>query len=224
MVIMMLEEFDNMSKIKQIDYFEMKNKSTNPHKKSKIRGVGINDSDFKTNENIEGKTRQHPAYRLWVSVIMRCYSEDFHKLYPTYAGCTVCEDWKLFSNFNKWYKENYKEGYHLDKDILFPGNKLYSPRTCLFVPRWINVFVTDSNKTRGEYKIGVYFNKQVAKFEARCNLDDKRVYLGLFNNEDDTHRAWLDYKFKQLIDNKQTIDDIDPRLYSALTNKVLSLK
>lgn len=37
--------------------------------------------------------------------------------------------------------ENWKphmEGWHLDKDILLKGNKVYSPETCAFVPAKIN--------------------------------------------------------------------------------------
>ena len=49
--------------------------------------------------------------------------------------CSVCEEWKHFSNFKKWFDENYIEGFDIDKDILIKGNKVYSPEACSFVPR-----------------------------------------------------------------------------------------
>lgn len=58
---------------------------------------------------------------------------------PTYEGCTVCDEWLYFSNFKKWFDENYIEGFQLDKDIIIRGNKVYSPQTCCFVPKEINI-------------------------------------------------------------------------------------
>jgi len=33
------------------------------------------------------------------------------------------------------------EGKHLDKDILIPGNKIYSPDRCIFVSSLINLLI-----------------------------------------------------------------------------------
>ena len=41
--------------------------------------------------------------------------------------------------------------FHLDKDILVKGNKLYSEDTCSFVPAEINTLFCKANKTRGRY-------------------------------------------------------------------------
>ena len=57
------------------------------------------------------------------------------------AYCKVCDEWLTYSNFEKWFNKNYKEGQQLDKDILFEGNKLYSPETCCFVPSDINTMM-----------------------------------------------------------------------------------
>ena len=43
------------------------------------------------------------------------------------------------------------DGKHLDKDLLVCNNKVYSPETCVFVPREINQFLTKSNNSRGKY-------------------------------------------------------------------------
>lgn len=101
------------------------------NKKSLVCGVGINDSYV-------GCTCEHGqhiiSYSIWKAMLARCYSASHHKRYPTYSNCSVCKEWHLFSNFKKWFDENYIEGYHLDKDILVQDNKVYSPQTCVFIP------------------------------------------------------------------------------------------
>lgn len=83
------------------------------------------------------------AHACWSGMIGRCYSDDLHKKYPTYKNCKVCYEWHNFQNFAKWHNDNYVKGYCLDKDIKIPGNKLYSPDTCMFVSRQQNS--ADSN-------------------------------------------------------------------------------
>ena len=80
-------------------------------RKEYIFGVGINDS-FEMEEEL-GK-----SVSIWLDMMSRCYCEKFHRKYPTYNDCFVCKEWLTFSNFYKWFKDNYIEGYQLDKDIL----------------------------------------------------------------------------------------------------------
>src|SRR5690554_2242867 len=51
------------------------------------------------------------AYRLWKSILQRCYSKKSIAKFPTYRGCKVCDEWIYFQNFAKWFYENYIEGY-----------------------------------------------------------------------------------------------------------------
>lgn len=76
------------------------------------------------------------AHKCWSRMLERCYSKSWHAGKPTYSDCEVCPEWHNFQNFAEWYQNNYpKDGkkYQLDKDIKTPGNKTYSPETCLFV-------------------------------------------------------------------------------------------
>lgn len=220
---MTLEEFDKLTTMEQIDYFENQ-PITSSRRKTLVYCTGINNVTFKTSTTIEGKTRQHPAYHRWHKILERCYSEKSHRDRPTYKNCIVCEDWKIFSNFNRWFKEQHIEGYQIDKDILFFNNKIYSSDTCIFIPSWINLFVTANDKSRGKYKIGVNFDKASNKFRAKCSVNSKQIMLGLFDNEEEAHVAWLNCKLQQLLTNKEAIDRIDIRLYNALVNKVMNLK
>ncbi|MBL4904323.1 MAG: hypothetical protein JKY62_16995 [Desulfocapsa sp.] len=82
------------------------------------------------------KTRSH---RAWTGMIARCYNKKVQERQPTYKGCSVCVEWHNYQIFAKWYEENYVEGYHLDKDLRIPGNKIYSPDTCKFASSKENI-------------------------------------------------------------------------------------
>ena len=97
-------------------------------------GVGnhkIWDNDIKRNS---------PVYDIWSAMIERCYINK--KKYPAYYGIvTICDEWLVFQNFAEWYDENKYEcegRLHVDKDILHPGNKVYSPENCILLPQRIN--------------------------------------------------------------------------------------
>jgi len=95
-----------------------------------VYGIGfVGDGIHKPTVN-----RKHTkVYSTWKSILQRCYCKDKLKLNPTYLGCTVCDEWHNFQNFAEWYKNNYIDGHHIDKDIKVEGNRIYSPSTCLFV-------------------------------------------------------------------------------------------
>ena len=77
----------------------------------------------------------------------RAYSNKYKQIQPTYEGVTVCEEWHFFMRFRAWMMQDC-EGKHLDKDILFEGNKVYSPDTCVFVDGVVNTFLNDCQPLR----------------------------------------------------------------------------
>lgn len=134
-----------------------------------------------------------PPYATWMQMLTRCYSERYIKATPTYKDCVVCDEWKRYSNFEKWFKDvanGYQYGYCLDKDILVKGNKVYSPDTCCFVPNEINALLIKHDSKRGKYPIGV--TKHSGKFCARINVFKKgSIWLGTFETP---QRAFNAYK------------------------------
>ena len=70
-----------------------------------VLGVGINDVPTPTRS---GNIR-NDAYRIWKSMLERCYSDKYHQKEPAYIGCSVCDDWIRFSNFKSkdWYDNEY---------------------------------------------------------------------------------------------------------------------
>lgn len=173
-------------------------------------GVGFNGVGIYTQSNSKG------AGDSWRSMINRCYSETYLSRKPTYRECKVSVEWHNFQNYAEWYEDNYPndgERIHLDKDLLVVGNKVYSSNTCVFVPQWLNSFMSGSMAIRGEHPIGVSFSKIHKKFESYCNYMGKRKHLGLFSNATDAHAEWVKCKLELAKKRKNEMDLIDERIY-----------
>lgn len=177
--------------------------------------------------NISENGKNTRVYDTWVRMLERCYEPSYQVKYPTYRGCKVCDDWHNFQNFAEWYELNYYEvpgqTMNLDKDILYKGNKIYSPGTCVFVPQCINKIFTKSDSNRGSLPIGVYYSERdkryIAQCSVRCNADEKRKHLGYFHTPEE---AFLAYKqFKEAYINKVANDFIEYipfNLYQTMIN------
>jgi hypothetical protein len=175
-----------------------------------IWGVGINDAGFQVAGTVEGKHRKHRGYAVWNTMLQRCQQNRTH-----YESVTVAPEWYSFLNFHAWWKKNYKEGYHLDKDIL--GNGLvYSASTCVFIPSWLNVFLTLRDAKRGDCPLGVSYHKTKKKYIAAVMVDGRKTHLGNFDNPQDAHRAGVTAKLGILSEKKGEIDSIFPTLYPRL--------
>lgn len=181
-------------------------------------GVGyLGEGEYKAVEN--GKeTECHIA---WKTMMIRCYSDNKHEKYMSYIVCTVCEEWHNFQNFAEWYENNYykieNEKMDLDKDILYKGNKIYSPKTCIFVPRRINSLFVKNDIDRGKYPIGVSYRKREDIYVSQCRNGKNREFLGRFSNPIDAFNSYKKYKEKII---KEVADEyknkIPNELYEAL--------
>lgn len=181
-----------------------------------ICGVGINDADYNVTKELNGKRIWTcPFYKEWSNMIMRSCNPKVHNRQPTYKDCKVCDEWLYFMTFKAWMgKQNWK-GLHLDKDILFKGNKMYSPETCVFVGRGTNNILNDHKCDRGKYLLGVHWNKGAKKFHAQCRDGSGKIkYLGLFNNELEGHHEYL--KFKITVIERVAKRQMDIRVEKSL--------
>lgn len=191
-----------------------------------IYGVGLNDSDYQTQPNINGSQISCPIYTAWKCMLNRVYNENKARHNIVYNDVTVCSEWLVFSNFRKWFFKKHVDDYKLDKDLLIIGNKTYSPNTCIYVPTWLNCFVINCTSSRGKYKVGVYLNKRDKLFVAQCSnpTSKKRERLGSFKNEDDAYNAWLKRKLELALELKPKIDAIDLRIYPNVVEIIKNIK
>jgi hypothetical protein len=164
--------------------------------KKLIFGFGINDLE-KVSEN--GKHLKF--YTCWTSMLVRCYSKKYQEKHSTYYNCRVSDEWIYLSNFKKFYDMNYKDGYQLDKDILFPGNKIYSEHKCVFIPRYLNTLLTDCGAARGEYPLGINKRKNLnlsKPYIASCrNGLSKQIYKA-FKTAEEAQEWYIETK-KQIV-------------------------
>ena len=190
----------------------------------RVHGVGyIGEGKYKTKEN----NKHTKCYDAWKDMLRRCYSEEFHEKEPTYKNCSVDDNWLNFQNFAKWYENNYYEivgeRMHLDKDILIKGNRIYSSNTCVYVPQVINTLFIKCDNKRGNYPVGVYYNKRYKKFIAYCNVYDilngksYQERLGYYESPEEAFKAYKQFKekyIKQVADLYK--DKIPSKLYDAM--------
>ena len=148
----------------------------------------------------------------------RCYNSKTQTKHPTYKDCKVCSEWHTFSNFEKWFNENYVEGWQLDKDLLVKGNREYAPSKCCFLPLAVNSFLTSKKTLRGRYVIGVSKSCDNKKFIATLGCLNK-PHLGTFDTEAEAFNA---YKIAKELRAKEIADEWKDRLpsnvYEALCN------
>lgn len=183
--------------------------------RTSIHGVGINDADYL----VKSYGETCPVYNRWVQVLDRCYGIKKQANHPTYVGCTIDPEWLLFSNFKKWMESQDWHNKQIDKDILIPGNKHYSPDTCVFVDQLTNSFITEVKSDIGEWPTGVYFNKARKKFRASCRnpIDKTREHLGYFADPHEAYLAWR--KRKHELACVLAEHQSDPRVAHALRTR-----
>lgn len=178
-------------------------------KKNIIFGVGINDMF-----GADGSW----YYQKWHGIFERCYNPKSRSKFPTYVECSVHPEWHCLSNFKKWAEDpanGYREGYHLDKDILVKGNRVYGPDTCCFVPREINQLFTTQPPKKNGLPVGI--RKNFNRYECRF----KGEIIGYFNSEESASEAYKNAK-KQYVNvlAKEYFEKglITEKVYQAILN------
>lgn len=169
----------------------------------------------------EGRTK---AYKAWSNLLHRCYNPEPQERRPTYIGCTVCDEWLTFSNFKQWFNDNYVDGYHLDKDIIHKGNKVYSPDNCCYVPARINTLIVSCNAVRGELPVGI--SQSGDKYTVHIEGDKKQLYLGTYSSLELAFKVYKTVKEARIQDVAQDYYNqgaITERTYNALLNYIIEI-
>lgn len=142
-------------------------------------------------------------YIKWNAMLTRCYSEKFSER-KNYLECVVCDDWLNFQNFAKWYNEHKynlpgNERLELDKDIKCKNNKIYSPETCLLIPKRLNSIILNRRNDRGNYCLGVTYRENLGKYVASCNTNKSSSHLGVYNTELDAFNEYKKAKEQEIL-------------------------
>lgn len=195
-----------------------------------VYGVGILGEKYPSKINYKN-TKE---YIIWRSMLMRCFDEKYRKKQLAYEDVCCCEEWLFYENFYEWLhgQENFDkwedgEMFAIDKDILVKENRVYSPATCLLVPKNVNSLFIKQNRKRGELPIGVSYCKEKDYKQYRAYVSmrvlGKRFAktIGYYDTPEKAFYAYKQYKekiIKQLAQEEYDKGNITKRCYEAMMN------
>ncbi len=215
-------KFEDGHKQQSIKYSAIKSGEVKNYYHKSICNIGyFGQGAYKAVDNYNKKSHNR-LYNVWNNMIKRCYDEQCQEKLSTYKGCSVDERWHNFQNFAEWYENNYNfnsmNNWHLDKDILVKGNRVYSPETCCFIPQEINTLFTKRQNNRGKYPIGIYLTVE-GKYKVQISRDKIRQYLGRYDDIEPAFQAYKEAKeayIKEVADKWK--DKILDKTYQAMYN------
>ena len=192
-----------------------KGQLTNPYEcriKDGIGFIGVGEFNSKDHKTV---------YAKWKATLNRCIDPMKYKSTESYVECAVCESWKNFQNFAKWYYENEyvcNEPLCVDKDILVHGNRLYSPETCLLAPQRINLLFIKESARRGDLPIGVTRHKN--GYSAHYSLNSySKNYIGFYHDPIIAFQAYKEKKEKYIKEIADSYKNLIPqKIYEAIIN------
>ncbi len=157
---------------------------------------------------------------LWDSINRRCKDDEI-KL-PSYYGCrNIFQDFQYFASWCQdqyGYLERLEGGnfWHIDKDILVPGNKNYGPDTCCFVPPILNSLLT-FNKKGINLPPGVTKSKY-SGYQCNISIGGKKRYLGTFSTPEEAYNAWKVAKIEYVESILEIYKDMPEKVIAGIRN------
>lgn len=137
------------------------------------------------------------AYQKWIGVLERAYSNSFHKRKNSarYRGTMVAKEWQNFENYADWfYQQEYRKGWEIDKDIKSTQVSVYSPSTCLLVPKSLNMAF--QNKTGVCHLKG---SRRQKKYQANISIRDVKKTIGYYRTEAEGNAAYMVEKYYYIV-------------------------
>lgn len=152
-------------------------------------------------------------YNLKNNMKTRCYNANYYKIWKNYEGCSICDEWlEDKKSFYEWVDHNYywikgEPSVELDKDIIVPGNKVYSPDTCIFVPKRINdLFEHIHGRKKNGLPVGVSYSEKKGKYSANVSKSydskdgkKKNRYLGCYDTPQEAYEVYKHHKKAEII-------------------------
>lgn len=161
----------------------------NPNLKN-VWGIGC------IGQGIYDSVNSKVAYSKWSAMLQRCTGNRI-----SYKDSNISEEWLNFQNFAKWFEKNYNpeimQNWHLDKDLLCPDCKTYSPENCCFLPLELNSIISKKTNSKRE-NTGITFKQ--GKYFSYISNKGSLKYLGGFENINDAKNAYIKAKKEKISD------------------------
>lgn len=205
-------QFVNTDVIKEAYWGDIREGKVKNYNQKDICGVAcLGEGEFKSNDKY---------YYIWKSIIHRCYNPNSSS-YSSYGakGIRVCEEWLNYQNFRKWIAnqdcyENIQE-YDLDKDILSRinglENKIYSPITCLLIPKELNRFLIGDSPSSG-----VEHPKDRNYFRTVINYKGKNIRFGYYPTFAQAKNSYCIWKYRMWVNLLDKFKFKNPNLKDIL--------
>lgn len=176
-------------------------------------------------EIVQRKCNWTKSGSIWNSIRNRCNPNNkWQIIAPEYVGCTMSDNFKDFNFFVEWHTAQIGfeiDGYTIDKDILFSGNKEYHEGKCILVPQALNNFFI-SHLNRHNLPQGVSYHSFSGKFRATMSSFGKCIHIGLYRTPQEAHVAYKEQKqiecAKWIDIIKQGLIIVDSRVLERLQN------
>lgn len=169
--------------------------------KPSLAGVGyLGVGPYKVRMN---KKQNDTAYSVWSSIVHRVYKPHTNYIIRSYGDVTMDEKWHNYQNFAEWYYSQINRfgqvdfKWNVDKDLLFPGNRIYSDLYCCVIPSPVNTVLGDSAHARGLLPLGV--TKNGPGYQAQCRtFGNSNKYLGTYKTIPEAQTVYWNYKIKAI--------------------------
>ena len=157
-----------------------------------VFGWGVNDSPDEVGTS--GR-KQKRSYAIWIRMLRHAST----------SCCTVCNEWKSFTTFERWLETQDQEGKVLS--ILFADVTVYSPATTAFIPDKLSrkLHRTVSGVTPSDYSYIMHYTNLEGKRKLkryRSYDSAKAAHTGL--RIDDLLGALGDYTDPLILDGLQS--------------------
>ena len=181
------------------------------------------------------KNRKTVAYTRFWGMIRRA-----GKL-PGYEDVKVCSEWRNnHKAYIEWFKKecaligidpydkNITQNWHVDKD--YSMQRLYSPDTCILIPKRLNQIIQNSSKEHVEFKP----NSTKCHYNVRIgDAKNGRMSIGSFTSKSEAYgiglqvkaiiiRYWNKYYYRKHMMTKRAYDTIERYVQVMLMNAVVT--
>lgn len=156
------------------------------------------------------KIKSSTALHIYIGIYNRCHNK-LNRAQKCYEGASMCEKWeKDPESFEEWYSMNYYEcdgeRMAVDKDLLYRGNREYSPEKCCLLPETINSALASATKKRvlntfSKMPLGVYYASGRDQYYAQIHpfgTDCKAVKLHYWDTEMEAFNEYKMFKEAEL--------------------------
>jgi hypothetical protein len=170
-------------------------------------------------KTVNGVQYRSLSYEAWRQMLRRV-ADGESGVNLNYSGCTIHPDFMDYQVFASWHVKQIgfnKPKYVLDKDILSPNVKIYSPDTCVLVPNALNLFF--SVKKHSQLPPGIYLTKNQT-FKVKLKSSCEQIHIGTYKSLDLAIDAYASAKRREelkLLGRCEAGEFIvDPRVLSVL--------